>query len=106
MPSCTCCGAVAPGECYLTSFLRGRPSIATFADGNAKASGSKSCEPCACRCAPSKGEILSRVRRSSTVNRSKPVRCAARRKATTQGKNRQGKSADRERVVYSGKNVV
>ncbi len=47
-----------------------------FLEGLAKGSGSRSCRPCACRCARKKAEMLSQAQRSLTANRSKPVRCA------------------------------
>src|SRR5579859_4470765 len=86
MRFCTCCAVGAPGACYPMSFPSGKPSITTFAGGRGKESGIASCTPCACECAPSKVEILSRVQPSSTVNRSKPVPCVVRKRATIRGK--------------------
>jgi len=91
MRFCTCCVVGAPGVCCPMSFPSGKPSITTFAGGRGKESGIASCTPYACGCAPSKAEILSRVRPSSIANQSKPARCAALKRAMIWGKKTWGR---------------
>jgi transposase len=86
MRLCTCCAVGAPGACCPMSFPSGKPSITTFAGGRGKESGIASCTPCACGCASSKAEILSRVQPSSTVNQSKRAPCVVPKRATIRGK--------------------
>lgn len=87
MRLCTSCAVGVLGACCPMSFPGGKPSITTFAGGSGKGSGIVSCTPCACGCAPSKGERKSRVRPSLTVNPSKPALCVVPTRATTRGKN-------------------
>src|SRR5712691_10412727 len=86
MPLCTSCAVAARGACCLMSFRPGAPSTTTSVAGNARASGSRSCRPYACRCARKKGAMLSPAQPSLTANRSKAVRFAAPKRATTRGK--------------------
>src|SRR5713226_7923594 len=86
MPCSTSCAVAVPGDCCLMSFPPGQPFTTTSVAGNARASGSRSCRPCACRCASKKAEMLSQAPPSLTANRSKPVRFAAPKRATTRGK--------------------
>src|SRR3989442_1370808 len=86
MPCCTSCAAAVRGDWCLTISRPGGPSIGTFASGETKGSGIRSCRPCVDRCGKSKAEIQSPVPLSSTVNRSKPVPFGAPRRATMRGK--------------------
>lgn len=83
----TCCEAAAPGACYPTSFLRGKPCIPPSVDGNTKGSGIRSCGPYVCGCAKSKAETTSRVQPSSRVNPSKPAPFEVPRRASIWEKN-------------------
>src|SRR6266567_4157441 len=84
--SSTSCAAAARGDWCPMICQPGAPCIGTSAPGETKASGIRSCILCADRCGTSKDEILSRVRRSSTVNRSKPAPFAVLRRASIWGK--------------------
>src|SRR5258708_24528103 len=87
MPSCTSYAVAAPGACSRMISPSGRPSIGTFDEGLAKGSGITSCTPFASRCGSSKAAILSPALPSSIASPSKPVRCAALRKASMAEKN-------------------
>src|SRR5260221_4116188 len=84
--SSTSCAAAARGDWCPMICQPGAPCIGTSAPGETKASGIRSCILCADRCGTSKGEIPSRVRRSSTVNRSKPVPFEVLKRASIWGK--------------------
>src|SRR5215472_5764344 len=66
-------------------------SICISANGNRLGSGNRSTLPCDGMCASALGGIPNRVRPFWTVNRSKPVPCAAMSGATTQQKKIQGR---------------
>jgi hypothetical protein len=95
---------VSPLACCPMSFPGGKPSITTFAAGSGKGSGIVSCKPCACGCAPSKGERKSRVRPSLTVNPSKPALCVVPKRATTRGKKVWGRK--RHALVEKPRNLL
>lgn len=87
MPSCLCSAADAPGVCCPPRPPHGKPSLPCSVDGNGKESGIAFCTLCVCGCAPGQGEILSRVRPSSTVSPSQRARDVGQRRATTREKH-------------------